>query len=130
MSPARTVTWRRLASTTAWTALLALTLGAFGTSAGAVVAGRLAEGVTWPLVGWFAACVVGGAVLDTIGRFLWAGVADRAEGALRDDLLDAALGQPLPALSEQAVGEVLDRVDDDTREGVAAFREKRPPAFK
>ncbi|GAB49594.1 ATP-binding cassette domain-containing protein [Mobilicoccus pelagius] len=114
--PDRTVTWRRLSSPVAAAALVALTLGAVGTSAGAVVAGRLAEHVTWSLVGWFAACVVGGAVLDTVGRFLWAGVADRAEGRLREDLLDAALGQPLPALSEQAVGEVLDRVDDDTRE--------------
>ncbi|GEM_PF-194511 len=115
-APTRTVTWRRLASVTAGAALFALALGSVGTSLGAVVAGRLAEGVTWPLVGVFAACVVGGAVLDTLGRFLWAGVADRAEGALREDLLDAALGQPLPALSEQAVGEVLDRVDDDSRE--------------
>ena len=32
------------------------------------------------------------------------------------DLLDAALHQPLSVLSEQAVGEVLDRVDDDTHE--------------
>ena len=47
---------------------------------------------------------------------MWAGVVDRAEGRLRADLLDAALHQPLPALTEQAVGEVLDRVDDDTHE--------------
>src|SRR5919107_1167906 len=37
-------------------------------------------------------------------------------GRLREDLLRAALRQPLSALSEQAVGEVLDRVDDDTHE--------------
>ena len=46
----------------------------------------------------------------------WAGLVDRAEGRLREDLLDAALAQPLAELTEQAVGEVLDRVDDDTRE--------------
>ena len=63
-----------------------------------------------------AICVVGAALLDTVARTLWAGVVDRAEGRLRADLLDAALHQPLSALTEQAVGEVLDRVDDDTHE--------------
>ena len=43
-------------------------------------------------------------------------MVDRAEGRLRADLLDAAMAQPLAELSEQAVGEVLDRVDDDTHE--------------
>ncbi len=97
-------------------ALVALGLGAVGTALGTVVGGALAEQVTLHLVGWLALCVVGGAVLDTVGRVLWSGAADRAEGGLREDLLDAALGQPLAVLTEQAVGEVLDRVDDDTRE--------------
>jgi ATP-binding cassette, subfamily B, bacterial len=39
-----------------------------------------------------------------------------AAPTLRRDLLSAALSQPLELLSEQAVGEVLDRVDDDTHE--------------
>lgn len=112
----RTVTWRRLATPTAAAALVALTIGAVGTALGTVVAGRLADQVSWRLVGVLALCVVGGAAVDTVGRWLWAGVSDRAEGRLRDDLLDAALSQPLPALSEQPVGEILDRVDDDTRE--------------
>ncbi|AKT51946.1 ABC transporter [Arsenicicoccus sp. oral taxon 190] len=112
----RTVTWRRLATPTAAAALLALTIGAVGTALGTVVAGRLAEQVSWVLVAVLALCVVGGAAVDTLGRWLWAAVSDRAEGRLRDDLLDAALGQPLPTLSEQPVGEILDRVDDDTRE--------------
>ncbi len=64
----------------------------------------------WPSV------VVGAALLDTAGRTVWAAIVDRAEGRLRADLLSAALHQPLRALSEQAVGEVLDRVDDDTQE--------------
>jgi ABC-type multidrug transport system fused ATPase/permease subunit len=63
-----------------------------------------------------ALCLVGGATLDTVGRTAWAGVVDRAEGRLRADLLAAALAQPLAVLSETAVGEVLDRVDDDTHE--------------
>ena len=61
-------------------------------------------------------CVVGGAVLDTVAKTMWATVCDRAEGRLRSDLLDAAMAQPLSELSEQAVGEILDRIDDDTWE--------------
>ena len=112
----RTVTWHRLRSPTAGAALLALTTGAVGTALGTVVAGRLADQVSWTLLWVLAACVIGGAAVDTLGRWLWAAVSDRAEGRLRDDLLDAALSQPLPTLSEQPVGEILDRVDDDTRE--------------
>src|SRR6185312_7599510 len=97
-------------------ALVACAIAAVGTSLGTLVAGHLAEHATAELVGLLAACVVGAAVLDTAARTLWAGVVDRAEGALRADLLDAALHQPLPTLTEQAVGEVLDRVDDDTHE--------------
>jgi len=55
-------------------------------------------------------------VLDTAGRTAWSAVVDRAEGRLRADLLSAAMHQPLAVLSETAVGEVLDRIDDDTHE--------------
>ncbi|GAB3582385.1 ATP-binding cassette domain-containing protein [Calidifontibacter terrae] len=115
-SPERQVNWRRVRTPVAAVALVALCIAALGQSLGTVVAGRLAENTTAALIWLLLACVVGGALLDTIGRFLWAGVIDRAEGKLREDLLDAALHQPLTALSEQAVGEVLDRVDDDTHE--------------
>lgn len=115
-SPARTVDWRRLRSPIAVTALVACAVAAIGTSLGTLVAGHLAEDATNRLVAVLALCVVGAAVLDTAARTLWAGVVDRAEGKLRADLLDAALHQPLEALTEQAVGEVLDRVDDDTHE--------------
>ncbi len=97
-------------------AVAACAVAAVGTSLGSLVAGQLAERSSSDLVALLALCVVGAAVLDTVGRTLWAGVVDRAEGQLRADLLDAALHQPLAALSEQAVGEVLDRVDDDTHE--------------
>ncbi len=63
-----------------------------------------------------AICVVGAALVDTVAKTMWAGVVDRAEGRLRSDLLDAAMSQPLADLTEQAVGEVLDRIDDDTWE--------------
>ncbi|WP_244929795.1 ABC transporter ATP-binding protein [Nocardioides sp. W7] len=114
--PRRRVGWRRLRSGIAIAALVASMISAIGQTLGTVVAGRLAEDPTGRLVGMLALCVVGAAVLDTIGRTAWAGVSDRAEGQLRADLLEAALHQPLAMLSEQAVGEVLDRVDDDTHE--------------
>jgi len=100
---------------TSWS-LVAAALAAAGQTAGTVVAGRLAERPTTGLVQLLALCVIGAAVLDTAGRASWAGVVDREEGRLRADLLAAALHQPLAVLSEQAVGEVLDRVDDDTHE--------------
>jgi ABC-type multidrug transport system fused ATPase/permease subunit len=97
-------------------ALACSLFSAIGMSLGSIVAGRLAQDPTSGLVRVLALCVVGAAVLDTFGRTLWAGLVDRAEGRLRADLIDAAMAQPLAELSEQAVGEVLDRVDDDTHE--------------
>jgi len=114
--PSRRVDWRRMRHPVAMIALSALCLAALGQALGTVVAGHLAEGATTRLVTLLATCVIGAAVLDTAGRIAWVGVVDRAEGALRGDLLDAALHQPLGALTEQAVGEILDRVDDDTHE--------------
>lgn len=116
--PARgaAVDWRRLRGPVAVWALVACQVAAIGTSLGSLVAGKLADDASGRLVGILALCVVGAAVLDTAARTLWAGVVDRAEGRLRSDLLDAAMHQPLSALTEQAVGEVLDRVDDDTHE--------------
>jgi ABC-type multidrug transport system fused ATPase/permease subunit len=116
-SPAsRELSWRRLRRTTTWWALTAAALAALGETGGTVVAGRVAEHPTGSLVTVLALCLVGGAVLDTVGRTAWSGVVDRAEGRLRADLLAASLAQPLAVLSETAVGEVLDRVDDDTHE--------------
>lgn len=120
--PARTVDWRRLRKAAVGWAMGASFLGALGKTLGTVVAGSLAEGPTRLLVWLLALCVVGGAVLDTLGRVVWSAVVDRAEGKLRGDLLEAALHQPLVDLHEQAVGEVLDRVDDDTHEVGALLR--------
>jgi ABC-type multidrug transport system fused ATPase/permease subunit len=126
----RKVDWRRLRSPVAAWALLACAVAAVGPSLGSVVAGQLAEHATSGLVGLLAACVVGAAVLDSLARTLWAGVVDRAEGRLRADLLDAALHQPLSALTEQAVGEVLDRVDDDTHEVGTLLRQSAWQAIR
>src|SRR6476646_1365577 len=126
----RTVDWRRLRSPIATWALLACAVAAVGSSLGSLIAGRLAEHATASLVWPLAACVVGAALLDTVARTMWAGVVDRAEGQLRADLLDAALHQPLAALSEQAVGEVLDRVDDDTHEVGVLLRQSAWQAIR
>lgn len=122
--PRRRLDWHRLAGLPTTLVLIVLVLGTIGVVMGTVVAGRLAAHPTSTLVWLLAMCVVGGAVLDTIGRYFWAAIIDRAEGALRGDLLNAALHQPLSALSEQAVGEVLDRVDDDTHEVGTLLRQQ------
>src|SRR4051795_11033135 len=114
--PSRGIDGRRLKSPVAMAALTASAMGAVGVTLGTVVAGRLAENPTRGLVWLLAICLVGAAVVDTAGKIAWVGCSDRAEGQLREDLLRAALRQPLSALSEQAVGEVLDRIDDDTHE--------------
>lgn len=114
--PTRYLGWRRLRGPVAGAALLASAVAAVGQTLSTVVAGRLAAAPATDLVVLLAGCLIGAALLDTVGRTAWAGVVDRAEGRLRADLLDAALHQPLELLSEQAVGEVLDRVDDDTHE--------------
>lgn len=112
--PDRRLDWRRLRGPAALIALLALTAGAVGQALGTVAAGQLAADATVVGLVLLAVCVVGGALFDGAGQVVWASVVDRAEGKLRSDLLSAALRQPLATLSEQAVGEVLDRVDDDT----------------
>ncbi len=113
---ARHITLTRLRGTLTWWCVAAAAIAAIGYAIGTVVAGRLAVRPTGSLLQVLALCVVGGAALDTAARAAWAGVVDRAEGRLRGDLLSAALSQPLSALSETAVGEILDRIDDDTHE--------------
>src|SRR5690242_20212169 len=92
----RALTWRRLhGRVTVW-CLVASGLGGLSATAGTVVAGRLAESATGHLLSLLALCVLGAALLDTWARAVWAGVVDRAVGALRTDLLDAALTQHAP----------------------------------
>lgn len=93
-----------------------LALGVAGTIGASLMAGSLAEHPTTRGVWLLAICALGSAVFDTAGRYLWVTVVNRAAGKLRHDLVDAVFAQPLSQLSEQAVGEVLDRVDDDTHE--------------
>ena len=105
--------WRRLRGPATVAAAALATVAAVGNVAGWVVAGQLAADPTRALVLLLAVLLIGSAVLDAAGATLFSGVVGRAEGRLRADLLHAALHQPLSALEEQAVGEVIDRVDDD-----------------
>ncbi len=117
------LTWRRLAGPASTASLVLAVVAAVGETLASVVAGRLAESPTSTLVLGLAVLLLTATVLDTWGRTLFAAVVGRAEGRLRADLLGAALGQPLPVLEEQAVGELMDRVDDDPRQlGVTLSR--------
>src|SRR5690242_12080660 len=77
------VDWRRMRTPLAGVALACSLASAIGMSSGSIVAGRLAQHPTTGLVRLLALCVVGAATLDTLGRTLWAGLVDRAEGRLR-----------------------------------------------
>lgn len=112
----RPVDWRRVRRPLTYLCFSMSLVGAVASALGSMVAGRLADGPTETLLMLLGLCVVGGAVIDTVAKTIWATICDRAEGQLRSDLLDAAMAQPLSELSEQAVGEVLDRIDDDTWE--------------
>lgn len=112
----RSIDHRRLGGTTTSLALAALVLTAIGQALGSLFIGQVAADPRWSTVAILALCVVGAAILDTVGRVAWTAVVDRAEGQLRADLVDAVMAQPVGALTEQAVGEILDRIDDDTHE--------------
>ncbi|HYF71843.1 MAG TPA: hypothetical protein VD864_03425, partial [Nocardioides sp.] len=95
VDPSRKIGPSRLRSPVAIAALGASAVAAVGMTLGTVVAGRLAEDPTRSLVWLLALCVIGAAVVDTAGKVAWVGCSDRAEGLLREDLLRAALSQPL-----------------------------------
>jgi len=97
-------------------------LAAVAETLGTVVTGRIADGPTAALLVALAVFLVGSAAFEVVGRTLFATAVGRAEGVLRADLLDAALHQPLTRLEEQGVGELLDRVDDDTRQLAVLLR--------
>ncbi|BBG01646.1 MULTISPECIES: ABC transporter ATP-binding protein [Pseudonocardia] len=112
----RALTWRRLGGPASAVAIGAAVLAAAAEAIAATVVGQVAAGPTATLVMALAGLLLGAALLDTVGRVLFAGVVGRAEGRLRADLVDSAFAQPLPRLEDQAVGELLDRVDDDSRQ--------------
>lgn len=105
--------WRRRALRVAAVAVPAALLAAGASSYAAVVTGRMAASPaqnTLIVLATVSAAVV---VLDAVTWLVVQRAVARAEATLRSDLATAALGQPLPALEEQAVGELLDRVNGD-----------------
>ncbi|MCX6462631.1 MAG: ABC transporter ATP-binding protein, partial [Pseudonocardiales bacterium] len=108
--------WRRLAGRSGTVAVAVAVVAAAAETVAAVVVGEVAAASSAGLVTALAVLLGGAAVLDTAGRVALSGAVARAEGVLRADLVHTALHQPLPALQEQAVGELLDRIDDDTRQ--------------
>ena len=112
----RTIDRTRLSGRATRLAIVMAGVAAIGQAFAAVVIGQVAERPDWAGVGLLAVCLVGAALVDTIGRVVWSSVIDRAEGQIRTDLLDSVMSQPVSALTEQAVGEILDRIDDDTHE--------------
>lgn len=79
----------------------------------AVVAGRLTADPTREHLAWFAGLTVLSLVLGWVSTLLWRRLTALGQVRLRGQLLDAALHQPLPTLENQAVGELLERVDSD-----------------
>ncbi|GAB3470811.1 ABC transporter ATP-binding protein [Kineococcus endophyticus] len=121
--PAPTLSWRRLAGRPATLAAVLGVLAAVAETLSTVLTGRLAAGPTVGLLVALGVVVLTASAGDTLGRVALATGVGRAEGGLRADLLRAAFAQPVPALGEQAVGEVIDRVDDDPRQLARLVRE-------
>jgi ABC-type multidrug transport system fused ATPase/permease subunit len=109
----RRTPWRRRALRVAVVAVPAALLAAGASSYAAVVTGRMAAQPARDTLIVLAAVSAAVIVLDAVTWLVVQRAVARAEATLRSDLAAAALGQPLPALEEQAVGELLDRVNGD-----------------
>ncbi|MDR7381617.1 ATP-binding cassette domain-containing protein [Promicromonospora iranensis] len=109
----RRTPWRRRALRVAAVAVPAALLAAGASSYAAVITGRMAAEPARDTLIVLAAVSTAVVVLDAVTWLVVQRAVARAEATLRSDLAAAALGQPLPALEEQAVGELLDRVNGD-----------------
>ncbi|MFD2796295.1 ATP-binding cassette domain-containing protein [Promicromonospora vindobonensis] len=109
----RSTPWRRRALRVAAVAVPAALLAAGASSYAAVVTGQLAAQPALDTLIVLAAVSAAVIVLDAVTWLVVQRAVARAEATLRSDLAAAALGQPLAALEEQAVGELLDRVNGD-----------------
>ncbi|MFI2485608.1 ATP-binding cassette domain-containing protein [Promicromonospora kroppenstedtii] len=105
--------WRRRALRVGAVAVPAALLAAGASSYAAVVTGRMAADPTRDTLILLAAVSAAAVALDAVTWLVVQRGVARAEAVLRSDLAAAALGQPLPALEDQAVGELLDRVNGD-----------------
>ncbi|MFJ3404059.1 ATP-binding cassette domain-containing protein [Promicromonospora sp. NPDC090134] len=105
--------WRRRALRVAVVAVPAALLAAGASSYAAVVTGHMAADPARDTLIVLAAVSAAVVALDAVTWLVVQRGVARAEATLRSELAAAALGQPLPELEEQAVGELLDRVNGD-----------------
>lgn len=105
--------WRRLILRTAAVVVPGALVAAGASSYLAVVTGELAARPAVRALVVFAVVTAVAVVLEAGTTLLLQRATARAETTLRAELITSALAQPLPALEEQGVGELLDRVDDD-----------------
>ncbi|WP_020016940.1 ATP-binding cassette domain-containing protein [Promicromonospora sukumoe] len=105
--------WRRRALRVGAVAVPAALLAAGASSYAAVVTGRMAADPARDTLILLAAVSAAVVALDAVTWLVVQRGVARAEAVLRSELAAAALGQPLPALEDQAVGELLDRVNGD-----------------
>ena len=119
--PRRVADWRRLRS---GTAAVALSSPRSGRCRHPRHGGRrpARRGPDRSLVALLALCVVGGAAAGHRGPLRLGGRRRPRRGPAARRPARRRADQPLPVLAEQAVGEVLDRVDDDTHEVGALLR--------
>lgn len=94
-------------------AVPAALLAAGASSYAAVVTGRMAADPARDTLILLALVSTAVVVFDAVTWLVVQRGVARAEATLRSELAAAALGQPLPELEEQAVGELLDRVNGD-----------------
>ncbi|MFI2363138.1 ATP-binding cassette domain-containing protein [Promicromonospora sp. NPDC019610] len=105
--------WRRRALRVGVVAVPAALLAAGASSYAAVVTGHMAADPTRDTLLVLAVVSTAVIVFDAVTWLVVQRGVARAEATLRSELAAAALGQPLPELEEQAVGELLDRVNGD-----------------
>ncbi|WP_285105244.1 ABC transporter ATP-binding protein [Promicromonospora sp. MEB111] len=105
--------WRRRALRVGVVAVPAALLAAGASSYAAVVTGRMAADPARDTLVLLAVVSTAVVVFDAVTWLVVQRGVARAEATLRSELAAAALGQPLPELEEQAVGELLDRVNGD-----------------
>ncbi|MFD6445343.1 ATP-binding cassette domain-containing protein [Promicromonospora sp. NPDC060204] len=105
--------WRRRALRVGAVAVPAALLAAGASSYAAVVTGHMAADPARDTLILLAVVSTAVIVFDAVTWLVVQRGVARAEATLRSELAAAALGQPLPELEEQAVGELLDRVNGD-----------------
>ncbi|GAA1869709.1 ABC transporter ATP-binding protein [Myceligenerans crystallogenes] len=105
--------WRAFLTRLALMVLPFTVAGAVADSWSAVVAGRLTADPSTAHLAGFAALVAASLVMTWAEGLIWRRWTAAGEARLRGRLLAVTLRRPLPALEDEAVGALLERVDSD-----------------